>query len=161
MDVMELLLYLAAVFCLLLGIAGAVVPIVPGPVLGLVALLAHKLVLGSASVSWTFLTLAAVAVTAAALVDLVLCGTATRWFGGTRQGVIGAVCGLLGGLLLLGPVGLLVGPVIGAVLFEWIEQRSLPRAARAGVGAIAGVLAATLARVAVACGLLAGFLATA
>ncbi len=158
---MEILLYFAVLFFLVLGIAGAVVPIVPGPVLGLAALFLHKLLLGSASVSWSFLAFAALAVAAATVVDLVLCGAATRWFGGTRQGIIGAVFGLVGGLVLLGPVGLLVGPVAGAVLFEWIEQRSLPRAARAGAGATVGALAAVLVRAGVALGLLLAFLAAA
>ncbi|MCC5806417.1 MAG: DUF456 domain-containing protein [Opitutales bacterium] len=156
---MDALLYLAVLGLLVLGVVGAVVPVLPGPVLGLAALVAHKILAGPGSVSWTFLAVAAAAVAAAAFVDLLLCGAATRLFGGTRQGMIGAVFGLVAGFLLLGPIGLFVGPVLGAVLFEWIEQRSICRALRAGAGATAGTLAAVLVRTTVAAGLLIGFLA--
>ena len=68
------------------------------------------------------------------VVDLFATALGTKWFGGTTWGMIGA---LVGGVvcLFLGIVGILIGPIIGAVVFELIWSKRHPRdAAKSGVG---------------------------
>ncbi len=40
----------------------------------------------------------------------------TKYFGGTKYGIVGSVVGGILAILLLGPIGLLIGPMLGAMV---------------------------------------------
>ncbi len=64
------------------------------------------------------------------LVDFFATAVGTKWFGGTKWGIIGAlVGGFLG--LFFGIVGILIGPVVGAVVFEMVWAKRHPKEAGA------------------------------
>ncbi len=100
----------------LVGLAGAVLPVLPGTPISFVALLLLLLCDGN-DISTAQLVVAGVA----ALVITVLDYIAPVWFtkksGGSKAGTFGATVGLLVGFFL-GPLGVIVGPFIGALLGE-------------------------------------------
>jgi uncharacterized protein YqgC (DUF456 family) len=53
--------------------------------------------------------------------------------------MVGALLGLVAGLFVFPPIGLIVGPFVGAMGFEWAFGRRAPEAAKAGVGAVIGM----------------------
>jgi uncharacterized protein YqgC (DUF456 family) len=59
--------------------------------------------------------------------------------------MVGAALGGLAGLLF-GPIGMLAGPLVGAVVAELLARRDLRQAGRAGVAAWLGFLVGTLAK---------------
>lgn len=65
-------------------------------------------------------------------------------FGASKLGVIGGMIGLIVGLVTLGPVGLVLGPFVGAIFFELIRGRVFHQAVRVGIGSLFGVLGGTL-----------------
>ena len=129
--------------CLLLaGAIGCVLPILPGHLILLVAAIAHRVMLGESSGLkwWSFLILV-VLMAISQIFEMVSGAAGTKWFGGTRWGVFGAVVGSIAGLFFL-PFGLLLGPLIGAFIFEIAFARKEPRpAAISGVGSVVGTLA--------------------
>jgi len=129
------------------GLIGSVLPGLPGPPLVLVAAVAHRLYFGSASVSNLVLaTLVLLTVMSVALDYLAGLAGAKR-FGATWRGLLGvAVGGMIG--LFFGPVGLLLGPFVGAVAFEALSGRAFKEAGRAGLGAFLGVLGGAVGKVA-------------
>ena len=64
---------------------------------------------------------------------------------------------MLVGLVLGGPVGLLIGPFVGAVAFELLAGQTGRRALRSGLGAAVGLLVGRLAELAVCVELIASF----
>ena len=65
----------------------------------------------------------------------------SRWFGGTRWGAVGAILGSLVGMFFM-PIGLLLGPLLGAFVCEMAFARKQTQdAAISGVGSVVGVLA--------------------
>ena len=70
---------------------------------------------------------------------------AKRWRA-TRYGVIGAVLGTVGGVAILGPIGFLVGPLLGAFLGELFAGRESKDALRASIGAAFGILASSIVK---------------
>jgi len=145
----NLLLYLLGVLALLAGLAGVVVPVLPG---------AAALWAGAWLIAWAgdfqlvgAPTLAVTGVLALLIVAADWAATAlgAKAFGASRWAVIGATLGLLVGLFL-GPVGIVLGPVIGAVVLELWKDPDLEKALRAGVGTLVGFLIGSVAKVVLA-----------
>jgi uncharacterized protein YqgC (DUF456 family) len=134
---MELALYVTGFAVMAVGLAGLVLPALPGSPLLFAGALAVAWAEGFTRVGWG--TLAAVGALAALiwLVDLAASVLGARAFGASRWAVIGAGVGVLVGLFL-GPVGILLGPAVGAIVFEYARNPDLRHAAKAGLGAFLG-----------------------
>ena len=125
--------------CFLIGgLAGCVIPVVPGPPLSYVALLLLQAT-RFADFSVKFLLIAAVVTVVVTVIDYTLPAWGTRKWGGSRAGTIGALAGVLAGLFFL-PVGIIVGPFAGAVVGELIAGRDKDAALRSGFGSFVGFL---------------------
>jgi len=70
-------------------------------------------------------------------------------FGASRWGVLGAFLGLLAGLPFT-PFGLVLGPMIGAVLLEYLREPDFQRASRVGFGTLLGFVVGTAVKYALA-----------
>ena len=97
----------------LIGLAGVVIPLLPGTTLIFVAMIVHKLLLPG-DVSWMVIGWIAGFWLLSVIVDFggVLLGT--RLFGGGKWGMVGAGGGALIGMFFSFPM-LLLGTVLGAV----------------------------------------------
>lgn len=146
---MDWLVWLAVVLLILLGLAGTLLPGLPGGPLIFGAAALHKLLLPG-YLSWgTVISLALLAFLAQ-LAEVALTAAGARTFGATGWGILGGACGALVGLLW-GPPGILAGAVLGAAACEMgFAGRPFQEAARAGLGAALGLLASAVGRVAVA-----------
>jgi len=121
----------------LAGLAGCIVPGIPGPPLNYVALLFVQWAARPFSVAvlagWAVIT---VVVTA---LDYWLPVWTARRFGATRQGILGSIIGMVIGMFMT-PVGMLAGLVIGAILGDLAAGRSHGQAARSGLATAFGTL---------------------
>jgi len=70
-------------------------------------------------------------------VDYLTTAIGSRYFGGSKAAMWGAALGLLVGLLFF-PIGLLIGPFLGAAIADYIFRRRTDQAIRSGVGASLG-----------------------
>jgi uncharacterized protein YqgC (DUF456 family) len=140
----------AAIFAVILGLAGILLPLLPGTP----ARLCRP---SGCSPGWddfsrvsvtTVVVLAAMAVLAW-LVDYIAAALGVRRSGASGLAVLGAalgaVIGLAGGL-----VGVIVGPIAGAIIGEWLARRNHVQAARAGLAAGLGFLLAIAAKIGIA-----------
>lgn len=136
-------LAILALVCGAAGIAGAVLPVVPGPALSYFGMLCAcrtdaSALTGGSMWLWGIVT---VAVT---VLDYVLPAYFSRMFGGSRAGMIGATVGVFAGMLLLGPAGILIGPFAGAVAGELLHERqNLHRAVKVGAGSLVSFFVGT------------------
>lgn len=132
-------LWAAAVALVALGVAGTVLPALPGPVLVLAGLVLAAWIEGFGPVGGG--TIAALCVLAALAygVDFAAGSLGVRRAGATRSAVIGAAIGAVVGLFF-GLPGLLLGPFLGAVIGEILERRSFEGAGRVGVATWVGML---------------------
>lgn len=153
--------YLALFFAgllFLLGFVGTVLPILPGTVIAFAGVLLHKLWMGTDSVSWTFVSISAALAAASLLFDYILTWWGARRFGASWVGALGAIIGGIAGIFLMTPIlGLIVGPIAGAVLFELMNDRSYREAARAGWGTFLGGIAAFIIKLFCTAGIIGGF----
>lgn len=146
---MTVLLWVAGVVIVLVGLAGVVLPGLPGA-----WLIVGGLAIAAAADGFTRVgvpTLVAIGVLGLAsyAIDFVAAGAGARRLGASPRAMVGAGLGTLGGLFF-GLPGLIVGPFVGAVIGEWTVHQDLKKAGRAGAGAWIGFAIGAAAKVGVA-----------
>ena len=129
------------------GVAGSILPGLPGTPLVLLAAIAHKLYFGATGVAWWVMGLLAGLTALSLAVDYAASIYGAKRLGATWRGAVGAVVGGLIGIFFSLP-GLLLGPFVGALMFEMAGGRGFKDASRAGLGATLGLLAGTLGKLA-------------
>ncbi len=146
---MDTLLYLLAALLVIIGIAGSILPALPGLPVVFCGLLLAAWVGDFETVGWMTLTLLGVLTLLAMAVDLVASLLGTRRVGASGLAVLGAAIGTVVGLFF-GLPGLLLGPFAGALVGELLAGRGMQQAARAGIGAWIGFVVGTLAKLGLA-----------
>lgn len=144
-------LYWLLVALMGIGIIGAVVPGIPGTILIVVAIVVWGAVNGFAGLGIP-LIVAIIALIGNALIDLLATYLGAKQAGASRWGQIGAIIGLILGVLGLLPalplggplLGLLLGPLLGAIIGEYLYRRDFKLAVRAGIGIVVGTLIGNL-----------------
>ena len=143
----DIILIILGICFLVGGLAGCILPALPGPPLSYIALLLLQATrFGGFSVK--FLIIAAVITIIVTAVDYLLPLWGAKKWGGSRAGIIGSAIGLVIGLFFL-PIGIIVGPFAGAVVGELIAGRDSNTAMRSGFGAFVGFLLSTGVKLAV------------
>ncbi len=135
---MDYVLLILAIVLMILGIAGCLLPVLPGPVLTYAGLWALHFT-RFADISKNLLIIMGVVTVVVAVIDYVVPIWGTRHFGGSKYGMRGATVGLIIGLFL-GPFGIIIGPFIGAVVGELIFKDDIKYALKAGFGSLLGFL---------------------
>ena len=144
---LSILLWAAAIFLTVLGIAGLVVPALPGPLLIFLGLVAAAWAENFEYVGVFMLTVLAVLAALAYALDFVAAAFGARRYGASAGAAIGALLGALVGILF-GLPGLILGPFIGAVLGQFLAAPELQQAVRAGWGAWVGLVLGIAAKAA-------------
>jgi uncharacterized protein YqgC (DUF456 family) len=142
-----LVLWILAVGLVLGGIAGTVLPGLPGAILVLAGLVLAAWIDGFARVGLGTLAILGALTAATYVLDLVATAVGARRFGTSWWGVLGAVAGAIIGLFF-GLPGLILGPFLGAFAAELLARRDVRQAGRAGLGAWLGLLLGAAARLA-------------
>lgn len=133
---MDTFLAISAIICGVVGIIGAVVPIIPGTILSYAGLVLafcteHSSISEGALWLWGAISLIVI------ILDYILPGYFSKVFGGSKAGIMGATIGVLIGAVVMGPIGIVMGPFVGAVVGEMInERRPLDKALIVGFGSL-------------------------
>ena len=128
------------------GLAGVVLPGLPGPILIFSGLALAAWADGFARVGVLTIGVLAIITVATYVVDIGVMALGMKQLGATRRAAIGAALGTLAGVFV-GLPGLIVGPFVGAVLGELTVQRDIRMAGRAGVAAWIGFVLGTAMKV--------------
>jgi uncharacterized protein YqgC (DUF456 family) len=144
-----ILWWLLAALTVVAGLAGTVVPALPGVPLVFAGLFIGAWIEGFEVVGWGTVGILAVLALVAWIVDFVAGAAGARYMGASARSFWGATIGAIVGMFF-GLPGLLLGPFIGAVLGELSGGQDLVRSGRAGVGAWLGMVVATAVKLAIA-----------
>lgn len=146
---MSLLLWCLAVILVIGGLVGIVLPALPGTILILAGLVLAAWADGFARVGPGMLVLIGVIGVASYGVDFIAAAFGAKHIGASRRAMAGAGLGTLAGLFF-GFVGVIVGPLLGAVIGELTEHRDWKRAGRVGLAAWIGFAIGMAVKVAMA-----------
>ncbi len=151
-------LYLIAGLAVAIGLLGIALPALPGVPLVFVGLLIAAWADGFAHVGAGMLTVIGLLAALSVVADFAATALGASRFGATRAGVAGAVIGSLIALFT-GQIWLvLIAPLMGAIVGEYISNRDPKLAVRAGMGALVGMILAGAAKYAIAITMIALFL---
>ena len=142
------LLWLAVAALVLIGLAGAVLPAIPGVPLVFAGLWLGAWIDDYEKVNAWWVGVFGVLTLVAMAVDLIATALGAKRVGASRQAIAGAVIGTFAGLFLGGPIGVLIGPFVGAVVGELIARGSMDKAMDVGIATWMGFLFGTLAKIA-------------
>lgn len=136
------------VLCLLVmlvGLAGTILPLIPGLPIMWLAALGYGWHTGWRDYGFTALLVTGLGVVLSLAVDQLAAVIGAKKFGAGRAGLIGSVVGALAGLFFFSLPGLILGTFGGAFMAEMIfSRRDLRGALAAGTGALLGFLAGSL-----------------
>ena len=153
---MQIVLYVLGGVLILVGLAGVVLPALPG----LPLMFAGMLVAAWANhfqrvPVWVIVILGLMSLTAL-LVDFIATSLGAKRFGAGKLAIVGATLGTLVGLFF-GIPGLIIGPFLGAAIGELMHGKQLLQASKVGLATWLGLIFGTALKVAMAFAMLAIF----
>ena len=155
---LDVLLWVAVAALLLIGLAGIVLPVLPGTVLIFAGILLAAWIDDFARISTWTVWLAAALTLASLIADYLAAALGAKRVGASRKAVFGAVAGTVLGIFT-GLWGLLFMPLAGAAIGEFLALRDLQRAGRVGIATWVGLLLGTAVKIALAFAMIGLFLA--
>jgi len=145
---MSTALWIIAILMIVVGVAGTVLPALPGVVLVFAGIVLAAWIDGFTVISgWTVAVLAVLTVVGFAI-DYIAQMISAQRAGATPLGIAGAAVGTIAGIFT-GLVGLLFMPLVGAAIGEFIAHRDALRAGRVGVATWVGLLVGTVLKLAI------------
>ena len=142
------LLWLLVALLVLVGLAGAVLPAIPGVPLVFAGLWLGAWIDDYQKVSAWWVGVFGVLTLVAVAIDLIATALGAKRVGASRQAIAGAVIGTFAGLFFGGVIGVLIGPFVGAVAGELVARGRMDQAMDVGVATWMGFLFGTLAKIA-------------
>jgi hypothetical protein len=143
----EVLWLVLAVVLVCAGVAGSVLPALPGVPLVFAGLLLAAWAGDFQQVTWIPLVVLGLLTVISFVIDFAATALGAKRVGATKLAVLGAALGTLGGLFL-GLPGLILGPFVGAVAGELLSHGRMQQATRAGLATWMGLVFGTLAKLA-------------
>ena len=141
----QLILWIVVIAIFLIGLAGTILPALPGNILIFAGALVYGIFTEFEEITlWVLATLAGISIGAQVL-DYVAEAYGAKRFGATKYGIWGAIIGGIIGLITLNIGGLVLGLFFGAVIPEILLGGRSPKGAlRIGWGSLLGFLGGTL-----------------
>lgn len=140
---MDLLLVALGFICMIVGVFGSFLPVLPGLSSCWVGLLLLYLTKAVENNYW-LLGITFVLMVVITILDYVIPSRGTKKFGGSSYGVWGTNIGLVIGILAPIPFGVIIGPFLGALIGElFYDSQNHKRALKAATGSLLGFLASS------------------
>ena len=148
---MEIIIDILAIIAALAGLAGCLVPAIPGPPLSSASVLILYLFNNPENeITSRFLMIWIAIVAVVTIMDYVIQPYFTKITGGSKLAVRCSIAGLIAGMIFFPPVGIILGPFIGAFIAEFIiNKKPLKNSLAAAGGAFLGFILGTGLKLAV------------
>ena len=139
---MEILILIIVAILLIAGVIGSIIPVLPGPTISYSAILLLHFFTSYQFETGLLITLAMIVVVITFL-DYWLQFYGVKKFGGGKKAANGTLIGLLFGIFFFPPIGILLGPFVGAYVGAKIEGND-ENTIRIAFGSILGFFGGTV-----------------
>jgi len=140
---MAVVLIILGIVLLLGGLVGCILPVLPGPPISFVGLLllwwAREW--NAESFGWVAVLVLGVLAIVVTVIDLVVPVWGAKRYGASKTGIWLSVLGMLVGMIVFPPFGMLIGAFVGALAGELLVGKREGEAAKAAWGVFVGTMA--------------------
>lgn len=128
----------------LVGLVGVIVPFLPGAGLAWLGLFLYAIYSSFENISALTVIIFLIFTVGTMFLDYAAPLIGAQRYKASRNGIVGSIIGMLLGVISLGPLGLVIGPFVGAFVGELTTGKSHPEALKPALGTVVGFLASTL-----------------
>ncbi|MBI3952454.1 MAG: DUF456 domain-containing protein [Candidatus Doudnabacteria bacterium] len=152
-------LFLMTLTLLVAGLVGVILPFLPDVPLAWLGLFIYSAATGFEVITWQWLVFWGVLALFAFVLDFLGPAVGTMGSGkkASKWAIIGAILGTIGGIIVFGPLGILIGPLVGAFVGEYMVERNYKEALLKSYGAFKGYVTAVLIKVTIVLAMLVYF----
>lgn len=147
--VLDIVLLVLGFVCVIVGFVGCILPVIPGIPLSYLGLILLHLT-SKVDFSPQFLIIWGIVVIVIQILDYFVPIWGTKRFGGGKKGMWGSMLGIVVGVFILPPWGIIIFPFVGAVIGELLDEKEIKEAMKAGLGSFLGFVLGTVAKLVVA-----------
>jgi uncharacterized protein YqgC (DUF456 family) len=145
-EVSTTLLWVLSVALILVGVAGTVLPALPGTILVLAGIWLGAWIGDFAQVGGWTLGIITVLAVLAWVMDYVAGLLGAKKVGASKLAILGAAIGTVVGLFM-GLIGVFFMPLVGAAIGEYLDRQDHQRAVKVGVATWLGIMLGMIAKV--------------
>ena len=135
---MDVFIIVIGLILALAGMIGCILPFIPGPLLSLSALILLSWTKDWQVFSPSFLIIMGTLTAFLMVFDYIAPAIGAKKYGASKSGLWGSAIGMIIGIFLMPPWGLIIGALIGALVGELAAGKSGRNALRAGWGILVG-----------------------
>jgi hypothetical protein len=143
-SVMDILIVILCFVLIIVGLIGIIIPFLPGIAFVWLGIFIYASKTGFETISLATLIVFSVITVLFFLLDFLAPLLGAKKYKSGKWGVVGAFLGTLLGVATLGPIGLILGPFLGALAGELISGKERSQAFSSAFGAVIGFLFGTL-----------------
>lgn len=136
---MDNFILIMCVLIILLGLAGTVLPFIPGIPLIFIAIITYGWYENFNLITPKYLAVMGGITFLSVLVDYLSAYWGAKYFGSSKEALYAAILGSILGIFILPPLGIIIFPIIAAVVTEYFKKQDLSAAIHTGVGTIIGL----------------------
>ena len=143
---MDILGWILVILLFVVGMAGAVYPILPGALAIYGAFFVYGLFFSFSEFGVLFWLIQTLIVIVLFIADYAVSAWGVKRFGGSRASIIGSTIGLIFGPFVIPALGLIIGPFAGAVIGEMIIGTSFEKSLKVGLGSVVGLFTSVVVK---------------
>lgn len=140
---LDVVLIILGGVCMAAGIVGCILPILPGPPISYAGLILLQLT-SKQPFSNDFLITFGLLTAFITILEHVIAVIGVKIFRGSKYGVWGSAIGLIAGIFIFPPFGILIGAFVGGFLGELADGRNLKEAVKTSIGSLIGFITGTV-----------------
>lgn len=128
-----------ALIGLFLGVIGTIVPFIPGIPIMYVILLGYGYFEGFQVIDSYFLIVTGLITFASFFIDNLAAIMGAKKYGASKWGILASFLGGIFGIVIFGPLGILLGPLVAVVLVEILLGKDFNTSFKIGIGSLLGI----------------------
>lgn len=144
----EILLIIFSFLLVLGGALGVILPLLPGVPMAWLGMLIFAYATNFVAITWKALLIFLGFVLLTIAMDIIAPMVGAKKYNASRYGIIGSFAGVILGVVLLGPIGIIIGPFLGTLLGELFNGRESEEALQSAKGTAIGFLAGSAVKLA-------------
>ncbi|WP_424766399.1 DUF456 domain-containing protein [Paenibacillus sp. sgz302251] len=144
---MDIIGWVLVILLFVVGMAGAIYPILPGALAIYGAFFVYGLFFSFSEFGIWFWLIQTVILIVLFVADYAVSAWGVKRFGGSRASIIGSTIGLIIGPFVIPAFGLIIGPFAGAVIGEMIVGSNFEKSLKVGLGSVVGLFTSVVVKV--------------